>query len=287
MMAVHPESFLFVTLDSCRYDTYAGASTPNLDRIGPAHLALAPANYTYASHAAMFVGFTPGIPNVREPYLNPKIGRIFRMAYPPPLHTRRDFVTLEGANIVDGFTRLGYATIGTGSVGWFDTKAPTSRILTAPFSRFFYPGNTYSLRRQVAFVEEALDGLSRDRPVFVFINVGETHVPYYHEGAPWSVEVNPCTPFGDDTNDAAECRRRQTACLEWVDSELAGLVERFDGANALVCGDHGDAWGEDGVWEHGVSHPKVLEVPLLFRLLNEPRAAMSGMALATPLPALS
>jgi hypothetical protein len=267
-MAVDPASFLFVTLDSCRYDTFASASTPSFDRIGSVHRAMAPGNYTYASHAAMFVGFTPGMSSVQEPFLNPKFGRIFKMAHPPPLHTRRDFVALEGANIVEGFERLGYETIGTGAVGWFDPAAPTSQVLTGSFGRYFYPGNPWSLRRQVGFVEDALDSLAGDL-AFVFINVGETHVPYYHEGAPWSPDTNPCVPFSD-ANDAAECRRRQTACLEWVDSELSGILDRFTGANVLVCGDHGDAWGEDGVWEHGIHHEKVLEVPLVFRLANPP-----------------
>jgi hypothetical protein len=264
---VHPGSFLFVTLDSCRFDTFAAASTPSFDRIGQAHCAMAPGNYTYASHAAMFVGFTPGVIAARQPFVNPKFGRIFKMAYPPTLHNRRHFVALEGANIVEGFANLGYETVGTGGVGWFDPEAPTTRVLIGSFRRYFYPGNPWSLRRQVDFVQDTLDAIGPDRPAFVFINVGETHVPYYHEGAAWSSEDNPCVPFAD-TNDAAECRRRQTACLEWVDAELGGLIERFDGANALVCGDHGDAWGEDGVWEHGVSHPKVLEVPLLFRLIG-------------------
>jgi hypothetical protein len=272
MAAVQPSSFLFVTLDSCRYDTFASASTPNLDRVGLAHRAMAPGNYTYGSHAAMFVGFTPGVFDVSEPFVNPKFGRIFKMAYPPALNTRRDFVALQGSNIVEGFGRLGYKTIGTGAVGWFDPAAPTARVLTGSFESYFYPGNPWSLRRQVAYVEDELDrhGVA---PVFVFINVGETHVPYYHDGARWSPEVNPCVPFSN-TNDAVECRRRQTACLEWVDNELGGLIERFTGANVLVCGDHGDAWGEDGLWEHGIHHEKVLEVPLLFRLVNAPHQVM-------------
>ena len=54
--------------------------------------------------------------------------------------------------------------------------------------------------------------------------------------------------------------------MEWVDARLADLLDGFAGANVVVCGDHGDAWGEDGLWEHGISHPKVLEVPLVCRL---------------------
>ena len=42
--------------------------------------------------------------------------------------------------------------------------------------------------------------------------------------------------------------------------------ELMDPRAVIVCADHGDCWGEDGLWEHGVSHEKTLEVPLLFRL---------------------
>jgi hypothetical protein len=268
---VAPTSFLFLTLDSCRYDTFVSATTPNLDRVGELHLAMAPANYTYASHAAMFTGFTPGVFGMTEPFVNPKFGRIFKMARPEALNTRRNFVTLEGANIVDGFRRLGHHAIGTGAAGWFDPEVPTAHVLTRFFDSYFYPGNPCSLRRQLEFVHGELDAVA-DGPVFVFVNIGETHVPYYHEGASWSPQVNPCVPFATD-NDAAECRRRQRACLEWVDAELGPLLNRFAGANMLVCADHGDAWGEGGLWEHGIHHQKVLEVPLLLRLPNPPITA--------------
>ena len=101
--------------------------------------------------------------------------------------------------------------------------------------------------------------------MFAFLNVGETHVPYYYDGAPWHPADNPCIPFSDG-NDAAECRRRQRACLEACDRTLAPLLAAFASASVVACGDHGDCWGEDGLWEHGISHPKTLEVPLVFRL---------------------
>ena len=61
-----PTSILFITLDSCRFDTFERAVLPNLKGIGDVHKAKAPGNFTFASHAAMFVGFTPGIPDRRE-----------------------------------------------------------------------------------------------------------------------------------------------------------------------------------------------------------------------------
>lgn len=258
-----PASFLFVTLDSCRYDTFESANAPNIKSIGPLHRAQAPGNFTYASHAAMFVGFTPGVASERTPYVNPKFGKIFRMdaggsgKYPP-------FAWVQGGSVMDGLKSLGYLTVGSGAANWFNPETPTGQNLTRDFDRFYHPGNTYSLGRQVAWLQEQIDTAGSKR-VFAFLNVGETHVPYYHEDAPWPRLPNPCVPFSED-NDAHECRRRQTACLEFVDQRLEPLLRRFDGANVVVCADHGDAWGEDGVWEHGVHHPKVMEVPLLFRL---------------------
>lgn len=262
-MTVDRASVLFITLDSCRFDTFAAADVPNLSRFGPVHRAFAPGTFTYSSHAAMFMGFTPGDPLQRKPYVNPKFGRIFRMVesgahqgpHPP-------FATLPGRDVVAGFGLLGYRTVGTGAVRWFDPATPTTRTLTESFEKFFYPGATFSLRRQLDFVLGEID--QAPGPVFTFVNIGETHVPYWHEGAEWA-RTNPCRPFTDG-NDAAECRRRQLACLEWVDAELEELLGRFSEANVIICADHGDAWGEDDLWEHGIHHPTVLQVPLLFQL---------------------
>lgn len=265
---VHPESVLFVTLDSCRYDTFAGAATPNLASVAPALRAMAPGHFTYGSHAAMFVGFTPGRADLEEPFVNPKQAKIFRMVGAGLHSSGRDFACLEGTGVVDGFNRLGYRSIGTGAVGWFDPALPTGRLLSSDFHSFFFPPVVFGLSHQLRFIRAELEEHPGAR-VFLFLNIGETHVPYYYEGAPWDSTRNPCVPFGS-TNDADECRMRQTACLEYVDRQLGPLLDLFGDANVLVCADHGDAWGEDGVWEHGISHPKVLEVPLLFRLPHPP-----------------
>lgn len=262
-------SVLLVTLDSCRYDTFAAGTAPNLKSIGPLHRALAPAGFTYASHAAMFVGFTPWVPGTRAPFVNPKAGRIFKLVGAGHPGYGSEFVRLTGRNIVDGFRRLGHATVGTGAVSWFDPQTEAGTLLTADFDEFLYV-RAPALDAQLAFLERELERAG-DRSVFAFLNVGETHVPYAYAGAPWDATVNPCKPFSP-TNDADECRRRQRACLEFVDARLAGLLRAFDNASVVVCADHGDAWGEDGVLEHGVPHPKVLEVPFLFRLASAPSA---------------
>jgi hypothetical protein len=264
-MPVHPTSFLFVTLDSCRYDTFAAAHTPNFDQVGELHRAMAPGSFTFSSHTAMFMGHTPGIAGLTEPYTNPRYGQVFRLAGGGA--GLKPFAFLRGRNIIDGLRRIGYLTVGVGAVRWFNPRTLTSRTLVTPFDKYFYPGNQYSLRSQLDFVNRTVKGV--EQPLFLFMNIGETHIPYWHEGADWPVDVNPCRELADD-NDADECRRRQTACLEWVDTELAAILQMFDGANIFICADHGDAWGEDGLWSHGFHHQKVLEVPLIHRLVNPP-----------------
>jgi len=255
-------SILFITLDSCRYDTFAAADAPNLKALGELHRAMAPGNFTYGSHAAMFVGFTPGVAARAEPFVNPKFGKIFKIAGGGFPGKGTEFMTLAGRNIIDGLKRKGYLTIGSGAVGWFDPRTETGRHLTQDFDQFYFSGDSASLPRQLAWLETLLDP---GRPVFAFLNIGETHVPYHFEGAPWDSGYNPCVPFSAN-NDAEECRRRQRACLEYADARLAPLLSAFSAASTVVCADHGDCWGEDGLWEHGIHHEKVLEVPLLLRL---------------------
>jgi hypothetical protein len=263
-MALSTNSVLLLTLDSCRYDSFAESTAPNLRSIGPLHRAMAPSYFTYGSHAAMFVGFTPGIAEAREPFVNPKYGKIFKIVGTASSAKGRERFVLHGKNIIDGFNRLGHATIGSGAVAWFDPATETGRALTQDFESYYYPGNSFSLEKQVEWILDRCAAAS-GRPVFAFLNVGETHVPYYHAGAPWNGAINPCLPFGT-SNDAAECRRRQRACIEFCDRALAPLLHAFADAAVVACGDHGDCWGEDGLWEHGIYHPKILEVPLLFRL---------------------
>jgi hypothetical protein len=261
---VEPESVLFVTLDSCRYDSFAAAGLPAMRQVGPLFKAQAPSHFTFGSHAAMFAGFTPGVAALQLPLVNPKFGKIFKLVGAAFPGKGGEGFPLEGRNIIDGFKRLGYLTLGTGAVAWFDPSTPASQLLVSEFDEFFYPGNSWSLARQLAWIEQRM-ALHPRSPTLVFLNVGEPHVPYYHEGAPWPREDNPCVPF-QKIDRSADCRLRQRACLEFVDRALAPLLARFRDATIVLCGDHGDCWGEDGLWEHGISHEMTLTVPLLLRL---------------------
>jgi hypothetical protein len=264
---VDPRSVLLVTLDSCRYDTFVTADVPTLRRVAPVQRAQAPSHFTFGSHAAIFAGFTPGV-SAALPLVNPKYAKVFKLVGASFPGKGTEGFTLEGRNIVEGFKRVGYRTIGTGAVGWFDPATPAASLLISEFDDFLFSGNTWSLGRQLAWIDEMMESRANE-PVFVFLNVGETHVPYYFDGALWESGDNPCIPF-QTADRSADCRQRQRACLEHVDRALASLLGRFSPATIVLCGDHGDCWGEDGLWEHGISHPMTLTVPLAIRLRGQP-----------------
>jgi hypothetical protein len=259
-----PRSILFITLDSCRYDAFVEARAPNLKSLAPLCRAQSPSHFTYGSHAAFFMGFTPGDASRREPYVNPKYGKIFRMEGGGSPGLARPHLKLSGRNIIDGMKNAGYRTIGTGAVNWFNPARATGRVLSVDFDQFAFAEGP-KLKAQLEWIDKNLEQIPSGTPSFVFLNIAETHVPYYFIGAPWDPSYNPCVAFGE-RNDAAECRRRQIASVEWCDQVLEPLLARFANDSVIVCADHGDCWGEDGLWEHGVSHEKTLEVPLLIRL---------------------
>jgi hypothetical protein len=232
--------------------------------IGTLHKAKSPSYFTFGSHSAMFVGFTPGISCKQESFLNPKYGKIFKMVNAGFAGKGTEHIVLEGENIIQGFNNLNYTTIGSGGVGWFDPNTDTGKVLGKDFQFFNYPGNSFSLGKQIEWINKKIQE-NNEKPLFVFLNIGETHVPYYFLDAPWDKNYNPCVPFSDK-NDADECKKRQTKCLEFVDMKISSLLEQFSESNIVICADHGDCWGEDGLWEHGIFHDKVFEVPLIFKL---------------------
>lgn len=262
-----PESVLFITLDSCRYDTFIRSGIPHIRSVGSVYRCIAPGNFTYSSHAAMFVGFTPGDAASLESFVNPMIGKIFKMRGGGFSGLGKHKFILEGENIVAGFKMRGYYCLGTGALFWFDHTRKTGQALTRDFHDFFFPGNIWYLEKQLSWLDEKL--AKNNRPVFVFLNIGETHFPYYHLGAQWNKGYNPCRPMAGENNDVQECQRRQKACLEYIDARIAPLLQSFSHSNIIITADHGDCWGEDDLWGHGMHHEKVLEVPLLMRLTSD------------------
>lgn len=257
-------NILFVTLDSCRWDSYERAAMPFLNSICPARKAYAQATFTYAAHMAMFQGILPHVPE-RLPFYNRYERQLIRIANRTTAVP--SIVSFDGGtvNIVEGFRQRGYYTLGLGAMEWF--RHPH---LTEPFEEFHMTG--IHARKQVDIL---LDRLKPTRPFFALLNFGETHDPYRFSTdgyIPPSTTSRArqhnffCGQFDKDG------WHNQIRCCEYLDTQLVALhsrLQEFERTTiVIVCGDHGECFGEDGLYGHGFYHPKVMEVPLAIFEVN-------------------
>lgn len=259
-------NFLLLTYDSCRHDVLVAADTPVLDSYSPIVRAEAPANFTFASHQAFFVGLLPcAVDNV--PYYNRFCKQLVGLTEVGERLVAKDSLrTIESSwNLIRGFRDQGFQTVGAGAMNWFQQES-----LTAGFEHFLFTGRDAD--RQIDYLLSEIDP---DRPFFGFINFGETHAPFTFKGktdhCPVDVRARrmtwPPVEHGP-TGRACEAFQHQVACAEFLDRRLPRLFEGLPGDTVVVLtADHGECLGEDGYWGHGVNHPKVFEVPLaIFRL---------------------
>jgi hypothetical protein len=259
-------NFVLLTYDSCRYDVLMDADTPVLDSFASVVRAQTPANFTYAAHQAFFVGMLPNA--VQDlPYYNRFCRQLIALADVGELHVIADASVRIGSNwnIVAGMQAAGVQTVGAGAMNWFRQES-----LRFGFDLFRFTGT--DARAQIEFV---LDNLEPERPFFAFINFGETHSPYAYEGKRGACPIDvrarlmrwPPAESGLVGREN-EAYAHQVEAAEFLDRRLARLLSELPPATTVVlCADHGECFGEDGYWGHGVNHRCVHEVPLaIFRL---------------------
>ncbi|HEX2909501.1 MAG TPA: metalloenzyme domain-containing protein, partial [Chloroflexia bacterium] len=106
---VGSHDFLFITLDTLRYDVaieaLAAGQTPNLAAVLPGgrwEERHSPGSFTYAAHQAFFAGF---LPTPARPGHHP---RLFATRFSGSKTTGEDTVVFDSADIVSGLAGLGY-----------------------------------------------------------------------------------------------------------------------------------------------------------------------------------
>ena len=254
---------LFVTLDSLRYDVaqgcHAAGRTPNLSAHLPAsgwERRHSPGSFTFAAHAAFFAGFLP-TPATPGPHPRP-----FAARFAGSETTTPDTHVFDAPDIVAGFRQAGYHTICVGGVGFFNKLTPLGSVLPSLFDESHWSPalgvtDPDSTANQVALAVERLWFLPVTRRVFLFVNVSAIHQPNRHY-----------VPGAADDSLATHA-----AALEYVDAQLPPLLDALAGrgpALAIVCSDHGTAYGEGGYRGHRLAHPTVWDVPYAEFLLGPP-----------------
>ena len=245
---------LFVTLDALRYDVAerlrAAGRTPNLAAVLPNggwEKRHSPGNFTFAAHAAFFAGF---LPTPARPGSHP---RLFALQFPGSETTTEQTAVFDAPDIVTGLRSVGYRTICIGGVGFFNKQTPLGRVFPDLFDESHWSPalgvtDPRSTEHQVDLALGRVAECSPHQRVFLFVNVSAIHQPNrFH--LPGAVE------------DSIESH---AAALEYVDGHLgrlfAGLRQRGPWL-AIVCSDHGTAYGESGYTGHRLSHAVVWDVP--------------------------
>lgn len=251
-------NILLVTLDSCRWDTYANANMAFLNSHCPARKAYSQATFTYASHLAMFQGILPSTKE-RLPYYNRYVKQLIRIANRPTTLDNLICFPLGTEDLITGFRDRGYFTFGLGAMEWF--RHPH---LTRNFDDFVHTG-IYGKRQ----VDLLIDKAPRERPFFALLNFGETHDPYmigHDSQVPHSLVSRARRLNLQNKVFDKEGWSSQRDCCEYIDSCLSVIFDHLKNIGRdtifIVCGDHGECFGEDGMFGHGFYHPKTMEVPL-------------------------
>ena len=283
MGATSTPNIVVVTLDCCRFDTAARANTPTLDSLGPLRKAVTPGSFTLPAHMAFFSGYLPNVINLPHiDYYSRESRQLWRLSRAKQKPRDTYWLGLEGDTIWEGFRRAGYYMLGAGGVRWFLT-----RTLTDGFDEFIFRGpndytDWFAERTDHDFVlgepDQLASKLPANRPWFLFVNALETHAPYNDgvnphtdeireiiaRGAPiWAGRKTYALDVDLSPADYKALHRQQIVALETVDSRLEQLFALLPKPFVVVAvADHGECFGENGVWGHGLPAEEVMNVPM-------------------------
>ncbi len=250
---------ILITLDSLRWDVFTRLDDSCFLKQQDYDLVHTHGTYTLPSHSAMFTGKLPS--RVGSAFdFSAKTNRQMKRMPPWRLDNPESFCqanfNLTGTSIMSGFNRLGFLTVGTGAVSWFDTSKPAHLSYLHDFMVYRYFGKQ-SAEEQVDFVLDEMSQCPREQPMFLFINFGETHPPFVTKNktkkTPWN-----STFFS--------LFKAQSFCLGFLDAQIQRLFAHSrlqKDVNAFICSDHGTCFGEDGMFGHSFYHPKIMDVPMV------------------------
>ncbi len=248
---------LFVTLDTLRYDVaqalFHSGRLPNLagclsDQGWERRHS--PATFTYAAHHAFFAGF---LPTPMTPGVHP---RLFASEFGGSETTAEQTFVFPEATLPQALSRIGYHTLCVGGTGFFNPENSLGRVLPGLFNESHWSKSMSVVDRDSALhqVDCAVTAiqLQKERRVFCFINFSAIHQPNWF----YASDISPVD--GRDTIDS------HGAALIEIDRQLPRLLNCFRERGslfAIICSDHGTAYGEAGYWGHRIAHPVVWEVP--------------------------
>jgi membrane-anchored protein YejM (alkaline phosphatase superfamily) len=215
---IQPDSktdLFFICLDSCRYDVFTEAKTPNIESIGDLQRAYSFACFTPSSVLGYLMNFPP---------IGLNIGRIYpykKWAWlPKELHKDGYNCAIYSANVILPLLNI---NLNGGFLKDFDVKE---------FLK--YEGDS----SVDGIVEDAINFFNGHKKTFVFMLLMETHTPMYN-----GRKVK--TPY--PLQRPSSIIEFQRDAVEFIDAKLGRLFEaiRLSGrkTDVIVTSDHGELNG--------------------------------------------
>ncbi len=262
-------NLVYIVMDSCRYDAYEKARTPNMDRIAIGEKRYSFASWTSPSHYVLLMGITP--------HKSP-VGVFASEVYKEDFTLWKTRLAVEELSFKSFVPELSL-TAKLKKLG-YRTSARVSLPVLNPFTTFSTHFDDYKLMSDHNDFAGMVDEIKFDplKPTFHFFNLGETHYPYMltKEDVPVLHGVHGVFKHLDDDNDKEdieffnqakldELKEKQVSCVEHIDKTLGELFRKCPEETwFIITADHGELFGEGGYFGHGpIFHEKVFEVPFL------------------------
>jgi arylsulfatase A-like enzyme len=269
-------NLIMIVFDSCRYDSFAAAHTPNIARIGAAQRRYSYASWTVPSHTVYLLGCSP--------HTSPR-GVFASEVYKQDFNHWSHRLNIPDISFRGFVPRLslpaflreqGYRTNALVSMPVLNQTT----ILNTHFDRYQLMKCHYDFN---AIIDNLI--FEREQPSFYLLNVGETHYPYIvpgesgndlprisgvhgvlkhmgDPGAPVSAASSEADDRFFDLAQMQQLHQKQRSNVEYLDrlfEKLYDVVPR--NTYFMVLSDHGELFGEDGYFGHGpIMHEKCFEV---------------------------
>jgi membrane-anchored protein YejM (alkaline phosphatase superfamily) len=268
-------NLMLIVLDSLRYDSWLAANPKNLSKLGEVQRRYSYATWTAPSHYNMLMGLLPhslpaGTPTVT--YVQRELTQLAENIQIDVAEFARKLV--PSMYLPTFFRSLGYRTRAIVSMPVLNSHTIVGRDFES-YDRMKRHNDMATMIDLIKF--------DPDRPTFYLLNIGETHYPYavpgddpsrwphlsgVHGAVQWMGVPQPegrVAPRLLTATEMDEARDRQINALQYVDNLFDELFAKVpENTHIIVTADHGDLFGEDGMFGHGpVIHQKVLEVPLV------------------------
>jgi hypothetical protein len=184
------------------------------------------------------------------------MGSIFTGRYAARLRWRKDKLVAGGDRLGELLHKKGFHTVhisaypsiaqGSGVLGTFDRE-----VVAKP-----RPGQEYALSQEVLPLGLKEIESAKDEPLFLYMHWLDAHYPYDSVGGPGPSKME------GYIREMGECDRKL--------GELRDALERmgvWDRVVLVVTADHGEGFGDHGVFAHGKGlYESILRVPLIIRV---------------------